>query len=141
MSGISSRTFIAGLVGFALLAFTCGAVDAKDGKDDKGGKGGNKNRVRLTTRFTGVNAKAKFETKGTKSKFEFEIERSTPGATGSVSVKTSAGTSQVGTFTVNSLGRAEVELESEHGDVVPALVAGDTVSFTLGANSYSGTLK
>ena len=119
---------------------------------DDGGKGGNSGsnsgsgkaaETRLRTKLAGGaiagktpegNADFRSETGRTRLTVEVENVNLADGTVLTVSVVHAGISMQVGTITLNSaVPENELELDSQHGDVVPAVQAGDMVTVSNGA--------
>lgn len=135
MFGSASKILCAVGLLMASFSFVLTSTEAKEEK------GGNKRVERLFASFIGAKGKARYEQRVDRHKFNFQIERMTPGDTGVVSATTSTGKVQLGTFTVNGLGRGGFEIATNDGDAVPDLAAGDTITLELGGRTFTGTLR
>ncbi len=104
---------------------------------------GGETRVRVSLApaadFPGASGKAEFEVRLGKRKLEIEVEHILS-LKGDTVTFTFAGAA-IGKGVVDTLGEAELELESEHGATVPDSVAGKAVSVTTstGAVIVSGS--
>ena len=99
------------------------------------------NVVRMTTRVVGVKAVAKYEERGARRKFNFQLELGTPGQVGTVSAVAADGSVvQMGTFTVDALRRGIVDIDTTEGDVVADLKAGSVITLKINGNTYTGSL-
>lgn len=107
-------------------------------------QGGGSDRIRLEARMGGGGMKsvAKFEERGSRLKFNFQLELGTPGTQVTVIANGSVSNLVLGTPVVNSLGRAIIDIDNTEGDNVTRLVAGDVISVQInGATVMSGTLR
>ncbi len=107
-------------------------------------QGGGGDRTRLQTRMRAgrMQATAKFEERGSRMKFNFQLELGTPGDQVTVIANGSVSNLVLGTPVVNSLGRAIIDIDNTEGDNVTRLVAGDVISVQInGATVMSGTLQ
>ncbi len=103
--------------------------------------GGNDTRVRMATRLSGVKAVARYEERGSRRKFNFQLELATPGQVGTVTAVAGSGaTVTMGTFTVDALRRGTIDIDTTEGNGVADLNAGSRITLSIGGNSYSGTL-
>jgi len=132
------RQLGAGLL-LATLALSCGSISpcrADDGNQ-------NNNEVRLRTRLSGapINGKTpegqadfRMDSSRNRSRLNVEVENVNLAA-GTVLkvVVTLAGVpTTVGSITLNAFGAGELELNSQDGDTVPAIVAGDMIAVKNG---------
>lgn len=82
--------------------------------------------------------KAKYEQRGNRRKFSYEVEKAVPGT---VIVVRSAGAT-LGSIVVNPLGRGKFELDTNLGHPVPAMAAGQTVQALVNGSVFmSGQLR
>ena len=97
--------------------------------------GGDKTRISLSSAsgFSNAKGKATYKAKSGEREFEAEVEhiKKLKGQTVNLFVNGS----KIGSAVVNSLGEANVELNSESGDNVPAIKAGDRVEFKTAAGA------
>lgn len=104
--------------------------------------GGGGDRVRMATRLSGVKAVARYEERGSRRKFNFQLELGTPGQVGTVTaIAANGATVTMGTFTVDSLRRGIIDIDNTEGDNVADLNVGSTITLSIGGNSYTGTLS
>ena len=103
---------------------------------DHGGKDGAQ-QTRLRARLTGPaiqnvtpegNADFRSETGRTRLQVEVEHVNLPAGTVLTVTIQTV----QVGTITLSATGFGELELDSQHGDTVPAVNSGDVISVSNG---------
>ena len=137
MKRISKTHFV-----LALALFVTGAASIMQA--DNGGRNGQKNNeTRLRTRLTGAaisgktpegNADFRLDDKG-RSRLNVEVENvNLPANTMlTVSIVHGAISTSVGTIQLSALGAGELELNSQDGDTVPAVQAGDMVTVANGA--------
>ena len=98
--------------------------------------------LKVQARFTGVKAVAKYEEKGARRKFNFQIELATPGEVGTVSAIAADGSSvPMGTFTVNALGVGIIDIDTGEGDLVADLNRGSAVTLTYKGQTYTASLR
>lgn len=91
--------------------------------------------------FTGVKAVAKYEEKGARRKFNFQIELATPGTTGVVTALGANGaTAFMGTFTVNAAGVGIIDIDTTEGDAVADLNLGAPVTLSYKGQNYTARL-
>ena len=108
----------------------------------KGSDGGG-STTKMVASIAGVKAIAKYEERGTsRRKFNFQLELGTPGQVGTVTA-TAANGSRVtmGTFTVDSLRRGIIDIDTSEGNVVPDLNSGSTITLQMNGRSFSGVLR
>lgn len=99
-------------------------------------------RVRMTARIAGVKAVAKYEERGARRKFNFQLELGTPGQVGTVTAVAADGSVvPMGTFTVNALRRGTIDIDTTEGDLVADLNAGSVITLSINGNTHSGTLQ
>ena len=121
---MKARMFIlAALVAALLVGGFSQAAFAKGGN----GGGGGKVRIVLTGAGTYANAKGKadYKSKGGEREFQVEVENIKKLAGKSVSIFVNG--NQIGTAAVNSLGAARLNRNSDLGQTVPNIKAGDQV--------------
>lgn len=126
---------------FSLLALAVAlvAIPAQSTFAQSGGDG---DRVRMATSLSGVKAVARYEERGSRRKFNFQLELGTPGQVGTVTaVAANGATVTMGTFTVNSLRRGIIDIDTTEGNSVADLNVGSKITLSIGGNSYSGTLS
>ena len=117
------------------------ASQSGSGSGSGGGGGGQVGEVRITltpgTAFANAKGKAKYKNRGGEQEFQVEAENiiSLQGQMVAVCVNGS----RVGGATVNSFGEAELNLNSDLGQSVPAIVSGSQVSVRTG-NTCSGAV-
>lgn len=135
---ISTNAFrFLSLLTFA-VAFALVSMPAQEAYGQSGGGG---TRVRMAGRLAGVKAVARYEERGTRRKFNFQLELATPGQVGTVTaVAANGSTVTMGTFTVDALRRGIIDIDNTEGDNVADLNAGSVVTLTIGGNTYTGTL-
>ncbi len=103
---------------------------------------GGENTVRMIARLAGVKAVAKYEERGSRLKFNFQLELGTPGQVGSVTAVAADGsTVAMGTFTVDALRRGIIDIDTTEGDAVPDLNVGSVITLRINGNTYRGTLQ
>lgn len=121
------------VVGMAFLA-----ADATQAMAQSGG-----NRVRLEARMSGGGAqsKARYEertARPNRRKFTFELEKGTAGTV--ITVKHNG--SDLGTRTIDAFGNAKIDVDTNEGDAVGAMAAGDEISVWVGGvQVMSGNLR
>jgi hypothetical protein len=82
--------------------------------------------------------KAKYEQRGNRRKFSYELQNGVPGSVITVRL----GNAVLGTFTVNALRRGKFELDTNLGQAVPVMAAGNRIDAWLGQSILmSGTLQ
>ena len=100
--------------------------------------------VRLETRLSGTtraSGNAKFEQKGTRMKFNVEIEDAAANTTYGVIVKRGSLIVYRGSIRTSALRRGVIDIDNTEGDVVPRMLASDSVIVNLGTTRFlSGTL-
>lgn len=106
--------------------------------------GNNNNQTRLRTKLAGGaingktpegNAEFRMDAKG-RTSFKVEVEHVNLPATVLDVMLTDGGVSTlVGHITLNAFGEGELELQSQDGDTVPAVVKGDVVTVSNGSSS------
>ncbi|MEZ6095994.1 MAG: hypothetical protein R3C03_17520 [Pirellulaceae bacterium] len=132
MAKVFRFTMLIALVLTAMSTF----VDSSIAGEQKG------DRVRLVGTFPGLRARVRFEARGTtRAKFNFEIQRGTPGVTGSVTAATASGSVVMGSFTIDALGVGKIDIDTQEGDSVPTLEAGTVLTLDMGGNTYTTTLN
>lgn len=123
----------------ALFALTMAAIVLPQSSAFGQGGGG---RARMTASIAGVKAVAKYEERGARRKFNFQLELATPGQTGVVSAVTANGSSVVmGRFTVDALRRGIVDIDTTEGDTVPDLNTGAVITLRIAGKTYTGVLS
>ncbi len=129
-----------------LLSVAGGSIFADDGgkgpNNNGGNNGANNVQVRLRTTLAGAaianikpegNADFRMQSGRTRLNVEVENVNLASGTMLTVSV-THAGVATVaGTITLGGSGETELELDSQNGDAVPAIVSGDMISVSNGA--------
>lgn len=107
------------------------------------GGDGDGNRTRMVASIAGVKAIAKYEERGTsRRKFNFQLELGTPGQVGTVTATAANGSLvTMGTFTVDSLRRGIIDIDTSEGNVVPDLNSGSTITLQINGRSFSGVLR
>ncbi len=135
------RRFGAGLLMVALALSTGASV----GRADDGNKSGaNNNEVRLRTNLSGgaINGKTpsghadfRMETSRNRSRLNVEVQDVNLAAGTMLQVVITHGgvPANAGSITLNGFGAGELELNSQDGDTVPAIVKGDVVAVMNGA--------
>lgn len=108
---------------------------------DHGGRDGAQ-ETRLRARLTGQaiqgvtpEGSADFRSESGRTRLQVEVEHVNlpAGTVLTVSVQSGANAPvQVGTITLSATGFGELELDSQHGDTVPAILNGDVVSVSNG---------
>ncbi len=91
--------------------------------------------VRLETRLTGAtraSGQARFEQKGTRMKFNVQIEDAAANTTYGVLVKRGSLIVYRGAIRTDALRRGVIDIDNTEGDVVPRMQASDTVVVNLG---------
>ena len=97
--------------------------------------------VRMRAKISGIKAVAKYEERGARRKFNFQLELATPGEGGTVTaVGANGATAFMGSFVVNDLGRGIIDIDTTEGNVVADLNAGSVVTLSYKGQTYSGTL-
>jgi hypothetical protein len=117
---MKTRMFLlAALVAAVMLGGLSQSALAKDG--------GNKVRINLThsAAYPSAKGKADYKNKGGEREFQVEVENIKQLAGKKVSILVNG--AEVGSATVNSLGEARLELNSDRGNAVPNIKAGDKV--------------
>jgi hypothetical protein len=115
-----NRRLFMSVVGAGAVALGVGIAEAKPGRVEKlivlKGTGKGKARYRVDP--------------SNKRNFMVEVEnlKALKGQTLKVSVTSGPTTTQVGTITISALGAGKLELESQRGQSVPNILAGDKVS-------------
>lgn len=97
----------------------------------KGASAGIRLRAILTGPAIGMvtpTGSAKFKTNTLGNRSELEVEAEHVNLPAGTSLDVLLGTTNIGKAKVNSLGEAELELDSSEGALVPAVKTGDTVS-------------
>ena len=123
----------------ALLSLVLSALVVPQQTADAKGGGSS---VRMIARLAGVKAVAKYEERGTRLKFNFQLELGTPGQVGSVTaVAANGSTVEMGTFTVDALRRGIIDIDNTEGDSVPDLNVGSLITLKINGNTYTGTLQ
>lgn len=98
--------------------------------------------VRMQARLAGVKAVAKYEERGTRRKFNFQLELATPGQVGTVTAVAANGkTVRMGTFTVDALRRGIIDIDTTEGDSVADLNVGSLITLRINGKVYRGTLQ
>ncbi len=87
--------------------------------------GGGNDRIRLIANMSAgaTKGKAKYEQRGNRRKFSYELQNGAPGTVISV---WRAG-AVLGTFTVDAFGRGKFELDTGLGQGVPVMTAGNVI--------------
>ncbi len=98
-------------------------------------------RLRLSADIGGVKAKAKYEERSERRKFNFQLEQATPGQFGTVTATTKGRVDNLGSFTVNALRRGIIDIDTTEGDFVNDLDVGTIITLRIGGRSYSGVLR
>lgn len=99
------------------------------------------NTVRMQARIAGVKAVAKYEERGSRLKFNFQLELATPGQVGTVTaVAANGATVRMGTFTVDALRRGIIDIDTTEGDSVADLNVGSLITLKINGKTYKGTL-
>lgn len=119
------------LLSLALAAFAALLVAGETSSLLAQGGGGN-NGIRLIANMSAgaTKGKAKYEQRGNRRKFSYELQNGVPGSV--VSVRRAG--SVVGTFTVDAFGRGKFELDTNLGQSVSIMAAGDVIEAWLGEN-------
>lgn len=105
------------------------------------GQGGGGGRARMSARMSAVKAVAKYEERGSRRKFNFQLELGVPGQTGVVTAVAADGkTVTLGTFVVNALRRGIIDIDTTEGDDVPDLNAGSVITLVINGKTSTGTL-
>jgi hypothetical protein len=110
---------------------------------DHGGKNDTTDEVRLRARLTGAaiagktpegSADFRNEPSRSRSRLDVDVEQvNLPAGTVLTVTLTHAGaTTTIGSITLNAFGGGELDLNSQDGDVVPAIVAGDVITVLNG---------
>ena len=82
-------------------------------------------RLLARARDGGVSSKGDFRARGaTRKRLNVEVQRAIPGSTFDVALNGQF----IGTITANQFGRGKIELNTQDGEAVPAVVAGDTLT-------------
>jgi hypothetical protein len=135
---------------FATGILLLGAVGAyADHGGTSGGDGGKKTEVRLRTKLSGAaiqdqtpggNADFRSDSRGrTRLNVEVEHVNLPAGTVLTVSVQHGATVTPVGSITLAAAAENELELDSQDGDVVPAVQTGDMVTVSnAGATILAG---
>ena len=138
-----TRLFVISSLLTALLVACPGQVlpsDASQSGSGSGG-GGQVGEVRITltpgTAFPNAKGKAKYKNRGGEQEFQVEAENML--ALQGQMVAVCVNGSRVGGATVNSFGNAELNLNSDLGQRVPAIVSGARVSVHT-SNTCSGSV-
>jgi len=87
--------------------------------------------------FPSLRGAAEFQTQGTQSEFQIEIEHATALAGQTLQVQVNGTTA--GTMTISKRGTGQLTLASEHGQTVPAIAAGSTVTVLTGTSAIVAT--
>ena len=123
-----------------LVAVAVSSVFASDG--GKGTNSGKPTQVRLRTDLAGAAiagkkpaGKADVRMDPSRSQIDVEVEdvNLAAGTVLTVAVVHGGVSTIVGTITLSSTAENELNLESQHGDVVPAVVSGDMITVSNGA--------
>jgi hypothetical protein len=139
-----NRSSIYSTLAAAILMFVAvNFVSAEDGGKGPGPNSGNNAQVRLRTTLAGAaiagkkpegNADFRSETGRMRLSVEVENVNLPDGTVLTVAVSHAGASVTVGTITLNSKGNGnELELDSQHGDTVPAISSGDMISVSNGA--------
>lgn len=131
---MKTRMFLlAALVAAVMLGSLSQAAFAKHGS---GGGGGNKTRITLTAAGAYPRAKgtATYKAKGSEREFQAEVENIKKLAGKQVNIFVNG--AQVGSATVNGLGAARLNLNTNLGNAVPNIQAGAVVQ----VKTSTGTL-
>ncbi len=100
--------------------------------------------VRLETRLTGAtraSGQARFEQKGTRMKFNVEIEDAAANTTYGVLVRRGTLVVYRGSIRTNAFRRGVIDIDNTEGEVVPQMQASDTVIVNQGTTRFlSGAL-
>ena len=125
----------------AMAAFLMGGVVTMRAED--GNKNGQNAQVRLRTTLSGAsiqgkkpegNADFRNDAQGrTRLNVEVENVNLPMGTVLTVAVVHGGVSTKVGTITLGSTGESELELDSQNGATVPAIVSGDMVTVSNGA--------
>ena len=97
--------------------------------------------VRLEARLSGstrASGQARFEQKGTRMKFNVELEDAAANTTYGVVVKRGTLIVYRGSISTNALRRGVIDIDNTEGDVVPRMLASDTVIVNLGTTRFLG---
>lgn len=126
---VVQRLVIASLA-FAVLSAVAAPAQAQD-------------RVRLAGRFTGIKARCSYEQRTSlqRYKFNLQLELATPGQIGAATATTAQGVFDLGSFTVDATGRGVIDIDSNEGDLVPALAAGNVITLHYGGRTYTANLQ
>ncbi|MEZ6094037.1 MAG: hypothetical protein R3C03_07325 [Pirellulaceae bacterium] len=125
-----------GKLGFIVLLVALVAVPGLNG--EKVASAQTRTRLVANGNSGAMKFRARYEERGSKRKFNFQLEKGQAGQV--VTVK--AGSVVVGTATVNNLRRAAFELQTERGQAVPAMSSGTTISVWIGGvQVMSGNLR
>lgn len=87
-------------------------------------------RIRLEVRMgakDSIQAKAKYEQRGTRRKFNVELEDALPNRTYGVRILRRGRVVDSATFVTNRFGVGEIDVDTSEGDIVPQLRRGDVV--------------
>ncbi len=99
-------------------------------------------RAKMQARLSGVKALAKYEERGARRKFNFQIELATPGQIGSVSAVAADGAVvPMGNFTVDALRRGTIDIDTTEGNMVADLNAGSVITLSINGRTFTGTLR
>ncbi len=99
-------------------------------------------RAKMQARLTGVKALAKYEERGARRKFNFQLELGTPGQIGSVSAVAADGSVvSMGNFTVDALRRGTIDIDTTEGNMVADLNAGSVITLSINGRTFTGTLR
>ena len=122
------------------MVLASGATAVLSADDGHGNNNNNNNgEVRLRTKLAGGaiagktpegSADFRMETAKNRSRLNVEVEdvNLPQGTMLQVSITHAGATSSIGTITLNGFGEGELELNSQDGATVPAIVAGDIVT-------------
>jgi hypothetical protein len=91
--------------------------------------------------MSGIKAVAKYEERGTRRKFNFELEKAAARQTYTVTATTNGKTVTMGTFVANGLGRGIIDIDTREGDFVHDLAVGSRITLMAAGRSYSGVLR
>ena len=102
-------------------------------------------RIRLETRMganDAIQAKAKYEQRNGRRKFNVELEDALPNRTYGVMIRRRGRVIDSAVFKTNQLGVGEIDVDTTEGDIVPQLQAGDVVQIWFNRRRIlAGTLR
>jgi hypothetical protein len=138
---MKNKTRIQKLMTVVALALSVMIATADDGK---GKDGSNAAEVRVRAKLAGPailgrtpEGSADFRSQNAQTRLSVEVENVNMAAGTKLTVAVVHGvvSTTVGTITLSSTGFGELELESQNGAMVPAVVAGDMVTVSSGATT------